>query len=341
MLQSRLTRKFALETPIILAPMAIAGGGELAAACARAGALGLVGGGYGDPAWVAREYALAMDRANGEARARVGCGFITWRLDKDATAFHALLDQQYRPAAILLSFGDPRPYSGYLADAGIPLICQIQNMGQLPMAVEAGASAIVAQGAEAGGHGMNAENGRSSMTFIPEIADWLDRNLTEAEREAVSLVAAGGIADGRGVAAALMLGADGVMMGTRLWATHQALAHDNAKQVAVAASGDDSIRSSIFDILRRKNWPEPYDFRALRNELHREWEGRVEELRLHPEDGRAAYDAGVQAADFTRAHVTVGEGAGLVHNIADAGDLIGRISEQAEALLTGWPARVT
>lgn len=322
---SRFSRRFALDTPIALAPMALATGGALAAATAHAGALGLVGGGYADLAWTQREYGLAL--AHGP-RERIGCGFITWKLDQDASALDWVLEQ--RPVAVMLSFGDPRPYAERIARSGAALVCQVQRVDQVAQAVEAGAAVIVAQGGEAGGHGMNALNGRATITLVPELADWL-----AARAPDTLLLAAGGIADGRTLAAALVLGADGALVGSRLWATRESLAADGAKQQAVRTDGDGTARTEVFDILRRKNWPQPYDFRAIRNGLHREWEGRVEALRAAPDAARAAYDAGVQAGDFERAHATIGEAVGLVHDVPPAGEVIARMTRDARALLGG------
>jgi len=325
-MHTRLTQQFGLTTPIALAPMALASGGALTAACANAGALGLLGGGYGDLTWVQREHALALSLLP-PAAARLGCGFITWKLDEDASALDWLLDQPHTPAALMLSFGDPRPYAARIRQRGVPVICQIQQLAQLPACLEAGAAVIVAQGTEAGGHGMNALNGRGTFSLVPEVADAL-----AAQSPNTLLVAAGGIADGRGMAAALMLGADGVLLGSRLWASAESLAAAGAVKAALAASGDDTARSPVFDILRRKHWPAPFDFRALRNGLHRRWEARVDELRGAPDAARADYDAGVAAGDFARAHVTVGEAVGLMHDAPPAAELIRRITSQAAGL---------
>lgn len=327
---ARLTQRFALHTPVVLAPMALASGGALAAACAQAGALGLVGGGYGDLAWTQREYDLAVSLLAHDAQSlqRLGCGFITWKLDENASALDWLLAQAHTPQALMLSFGDPRPYAPRIAAAGVPLICQVQRLDQVPLALEAGACAIVAQGGEAGGHGMNAQEGRGTLALVPEIADWLAVHAPQT-----LLLAAGGIADGRGLAAALMLGADGVLVGSRLWATQESLAASGAKAQATTTSGDGTARSQVFDILRRKNWPAPYDFRAIRNDLHRQWESRVAELQANPEPARADYDAGVQASDFTRAHATVGEAVGLIQDVPHAAEVIARMTQQARQLL--------
>ena len=327
-LNTRFAQRFQLTTPIALAPMALATGGALAAACAHAGALGLVGGGYGDLAWTQREYALAHDLLKDDtaSHARLGCGFITWKLDENAEALDWVLTQ--KPCAIMLSFGDPRPYAERIAQAGAQLICQVQRLDQVPQALEAGASVIVAQGGEAGGHGANALEGRSTFTLVPEIADYL-----AAHSPDTLLLAAGGVADGRGLAAALMLGADGALVGSRLWATTESLAAAGAKTQATHTNGDGTARSMVFDILRRKNWPAPYDFRAIRNDLHRALESNVAALQATPDAARADYDAGVKAGDFTRAHATVGEAVGLIADIPAAQTVIARITQQAQRLL--------
>lgn len=109
----------------------------------------------------------------------------------------------------MLSFGSPVPFAPRIKAAGATLICQVQNMEHARAAVDVGADVIVAQGAEAGGHGLV----RATFTLVPEIADYLAK-----AAPATVLVAAGGVADGRGLAAALMLGADGALIGSRFWA---------------------------------------------------------------------------------------------------------------------------
>jgi nitronate monooxygenase len=288
----------------------------------------LIGGGYGDLAWTQREYSLATELLTNDAasHARLGCGFITWKLDENADALDWVLTQ--KPCAIMLSFGDPRPYAARIAAAGAQLICQVQRLDQVAHAIQAGASVIVAQGGEAGGHGANALEGRSTFTLVPEIADYL-----AAHSPNTLLLAAGGVADGRGLAAALMLGADGVLIGSRLWATTESLAAQGAKTQATLTSGDGTARSQVFDILRRKNWPAPYDFRAIRNDLHRSLEGDVGALKANPDEARASYDSGVKSGDFSRAHATVGEAVGLIADVPYANEVIVRTTQQAQGLL--------
>ena len=174
------------------------------------------------------------------------------------------------PACLFLSFGDPRPFAAEIAAAGVPLICQVQTLDHARDAVEAGAQVIVAQGGEAGGHGAS----RAVMTLVPEVVDYLTRAAPE-----VLLLAAGGIADGRGLAAALMLGADGVLVGTRLWASAECLAPRPMLEAAVAAGGDATLRSSLPDIARGLDWPAPFTIRTVENDFTRRWQQDPEGLR--------------------------------------------------------------
>lgn len=314
-----------------LAPMALASGGELAASWAAAGALGMVGGGYGDLTWTKREYELAISRlaTQPDSQARLGCGFISWKLDQDCSAFDWLLDHVTPPAAVMLSFGSPTKWARRLTTKGIPVICQIQQVSQLSEAIDCGAVAIVAQGSEAGGHGMNSRDGRSTFTLVPELADRLIEKAPD-----IILLGAGGVSDGRGLAALLMLGADGAIVGSRAWATGESLANQNAQEAAVLATGDETARSSIFDILRQKDWPQPYDFRALRNALHRAWEEREHELRRSPHNAIQSYNDAVERGDYSGAHVTVGEGVGLINDVPSSADLVARITAEAVDCLT-------
>lgn len=259
-LSTRLTRTLGLRHPILSAPMAFAGGGALAAAVSRAGGLGLIGGGYGDPAWLEEQFAAA-------AGERVGVGFITWSLRKSPSLLTDVL--AHRPAAVMLSFGDPRPFAGEIRAAGARLVCQCQEMAHVMDAIEVGADVVVAQGAEAGGHGAS----RATLTFVPEVADHLARHAPQT-----LLLAAGGIGDGRGLAAALVLGADGVLVGTRLWAASEALVHERHHQAIVQTDGDGTLRTTVADIARQIPWPRGFTARIRRNAFTERWHGREAEL---------------------------------------------------------------
>jgi nitronate monooxygenase len=213
-IRNRLTQILGTEHPVLLAPMDLVSGGRLAAAVSHAGGLGLLGGGYGNGDWIERERTRA-------GNARIGCGFITWSLARNPGLLAGVL--RHEPAAVMLSFGDPRPFSSVIHGAGAKLICQVQTVAQACEAMEAAADVIVAQGTEAGGHGQSVP----LVTLLPLVVDACPK---------IPVVAAGGLADGRGLAAAMMFGAEGVLMGTRFYASQEAEGHPEAKRRIVAAA---------------------------------------------------------------------------------------------------------
>ncbi|MDU0311894.1 NAD(P)H-dependent flavin oxidoreductase [Rhizobium sp. 10PS4] len=315
-IRTRLTEFFNIEHPIILAPMTPAAGGALASAVADAGGLGLLGGGYADRPWYKTESSLITNE-------RVGCGFITWAVESDLDLFDRALAE--RPSAMMLSFSDPAKLAARVKQAGVPLICMIHTLEHARRAIDVGADVLVVQGTEAGGHGLVA---RSTMPFVPSVVD-----LVAKVAPSVIVVAAGGIADGRGLAASLMLGADGVLMGTRFWATRESLIHQAAKDKVVAASGDETIRTSVYDIVRQKAWPAGYTGRLLKNGFIDKWHGREEELRtLHSEE-LSKVEAAWASGDYDTANVTVGEAVGLINDLPSAKDVVRRTVREASERL--------
>src|SRR5215203_7399444 len=143
-LQTRITKLLEIEHQILLAPMDLDAIGKIASAVSQAGGLGLIGGGYGNADWLEQEFAAA-------GNARVGCGFITWSLANKPDLLDLAL--RHRPAAVMLSFGDPSPFAAKIKDTGAKLICQVQSLAQAKEAAAMGADILVAQGTEAGGHG--------------------------------------------------------------------------------------------------------------------------------------------------------------------------------------------
>ena len=128
----------------------------------------------------------------------------------------------------------------------------------------------------------------------------------------------------------MTLGADGVVMGSRFWASRESLAPGGAKQLAVATSGDGTTRSRVFDILRQKSWPEGYDFRAIRNDLHRKLDDDIGALVADPAAAIADYQAGVAAGDFSRAHATVGEATGMIRSVASVADIAAQLGKELQ-----------
>jgi nitronate monooxygenase len=309
---TRLTQLLRIKHPILLAPMDLVSDGRLAAAVTRAGGFGMIGGGYGDEKWLAREMDAAGD-------ARVGIGFITWSMAKRPRLLDMALER--RPPAVMLSFGDILPHAQKIKRAEALLICQVQTLEQVKYAAAHDADILVAQGAEAGGHGIS----RGTFAFVPAVVDVAPD---------IPVAAAGGVADGRGLAAALMLGADGVLMGTRFYASKEAAGFAAAKERIVQGVGDQTVRGILFDIVRGNVWPAPYTGRLLRNEFSERWRGREAELLQHQYEESAKYSKAREKGDFDIAGVIAGEAVDLIADILPAAEIVDRMVKEASVLLS-------
>lgn len=316
MLRTRLTERLGIRHPILLAPMVGYAGGKLAGAVSAAGGLGLIGAGSGlIPGLMEREFPLAGNQ-------RVGVGFINWGL---AQRPH-LLDQaiEHKPSAIMLAFGDASLFIAKIRDAGITTICMVQTVEMARVVLAQGADIVVAQGTEAGGHGGQ----RSTLPLVPAVVD-----VAAVERPEAIVVAAGGITDGRGLAAALMLGAEGVLLGTRFAVTEECLVDEATKAKMVAASGDDTLRSHVFDVVRDHPWPREFTGRAVANAVSEEWHGRTTELA-----GNAAVKARVASAaangDISYRPVWAGEGLDMIRAVEPAASVLERLVMETETVLT-------
>jgi nitronate monooxygenase len=322
-LKTRLTDRLGIEHPILLAPMGVMSGGRLAAAVSDAGGLGLIGGGYGDADWLERQFAAA-------GASRVGCGFITWSMARDPKLLDDVLAR--RPAALMLSFGEVQPHASRIKAEGVPLICQVQGMRYLREAVDAGADIVVAEGNEAGGHSGH----RGVFTLVPEAADYLARHAPQTV-----LVAAGGVGDGRGLAAALMLGADGVLVGTRFIACAESEAPEGFRQAIIGADGDSTMKSNSVDVVRKRYWPNPeFVVRVLRNRFVNQWHGREREIEQAIEVEHERFWHAFRAGDADNSGVLMGEVAGLIDDAPPAAQIIARMVDQACRLLGPQSERV-
>jgi nitronate monooxygenase len=313
-IETALTRLLGIEHPILLAPMGSAAGGKLAAAVTNAGGLGLIGSGYANVDAIRKELTEA-------GNARVGIGFILWALERNPSALDVALDA--KPAAVMLSFGDPTPFTGRIRDAGCKIICQVQTLAQAKEAAVAGADVIIAQGRDAGGHSGTT---RGTIGLVPAVVDAV---------APIPVVAAGGISDGRGLAAALALGAAGVSMGTRFTACRESLWDQAMKAATLAAGGDQTEQTRVFDVVRGAPWPAIYPGRALRNAFSARWHGHEEALAADQQGQESAYLA-TDPDDFATRVVWAGEGVDLINDIPTASQIIERIIAQAaETLMQG------
>lgn len=316
---STLQTLLGIQHPLLCAPMAGISGGRLAAAVSRAGGLGFIGGGYGDRDWLLEQFALCEGQP-------FGVGFISWALARQPRLLDVAL--QARPRAVLLSFGELGDLGARVREAGVPLIAQVQTVAQAVDAARAGADIVVAQGGEAGGHG----GWRGTMALVPAVVDAV---------APLPVVAAGGIADGRGLAAALMLGAEGALCGTAFYVCDESLAHDEAKRRLVLARGDDTVKGPMFDWLRGLDWPQgPWSLRTLRNASTDRWATDLAGLRRTLPEQQHAFEQARQHADFDIAPVIAGEAADLVHDRRSAAAVVADFVQQAASLFRQPPSNL-
>ncbi|MEU9056964.1 nitronate monooxygenase [Streptomyces sp. NPDC048384] len=323
MLRTRFTDMFGLAYPVMSAPMALHSGGTLAAAVSAAGGLGSFGGTHPwqGPDWIRAE--IATIRATTDRP--FGVGFITPFLPFTEPLFDATLEE--RPEIVALSFADPQPWLTRAKDAGARVVCQIQNYEDAELAVAAGADILVAQGTEAGGH-------TGSMGLLPFLAGIVRRYPD------VPVLAAGGIADGRTLAAVLTAGADGAWLGTAFLATPEAVeVHDLHKRLIVESDGSDTVWTRAYDIVSGLPWPTAIGARVRRNRFTDEWSGREETLRdrkeeFAPPEGVNPFEA---PPDPDTGQIPYGQSAAFVDAVRPASDVVRAISDEAEAILNSRP----
>jgi NAD(P)H-dependent flavin oxidoreductase YrpB (nitropropane dioxygenase family) len=246
--------------------------------------------------------------------------FLMFLFDEDC--FAAALRE--KPAAIALAW--PRPdqdlkrYIGRAHDAGCKVTLMAGGVPEAERGVAAGADIIVAQGTEGGGH----VGWMASIALTPMVVDAV---------APVPVLAAGGIADGRGLAAALALGADGVLLGTRFLASQEAPMHENFKQAIVDSDGHDTVLTEIPDIAAGVVWPGAMS-RAKRNAFIEHWAGREWALRQHRAEVYAQVQAARQTGNVNNAPLSYGQDAGLIKNVLPAGEIVRQIAREAEEILS-------
>jgi nitronate monooxygenase len=333
-IQTRFTERFGIDHPIMLAPMDQVASGELAAAVTQAGGLGMIGGGYGNSEWLKSAFASAGNHP-------VGVGFITWSVlattstnnrgtatedSADTTVIRQVVQQaiDQSPSLLMVSFGDAEAIIELAKAADIPTCWQIQRLSQAQQAIDAGVDVIVVQGQEAGGHGMD----RGLTSLLPAV-----RTLAGSQQ---IILAAGGIADGRGLASALMLGADGIMMGTRFWASVEASGSEKAKTLITQTGGDQTIRTRVFDIARNADWPHYFTGRVVHNDFSQRWHSKLNDLIDNPDSHRQYYDDS-DPEDFSTRVLIAGEAADLIERVLPAAEIIESTISQATQLLSAAP----
>lgn len=311
MLRTHLTEQWGLRYPILGAPMVGATNGKMARVITKAGALGQIGIAAETPVeYIEEEAAIAR----GDDESRFGIGLMLWALDRRPELFEVAIAA--RPFLLGLAFGSPGPYVERAHAAGILVATQVNTVADAREAEAAGVDLVVAQGTEAGGH----TGFVSTLPLLQGVLDAVN----------VPVLAAGGIATPRGLAAVLAAGAHGAWIGTALVVASEAANTPALRQRIVAAAETDTIHTHTFDDVQRSAWPDRYPGRALKNRFAEAWHGRSKHL---TDEAFAEYAQARARGEYDVAVIYAGEAAGLIHRERSAAEIIREIGEGAEALL--------
>ncbi len=304
-----------VEHPIALGGMGSVYSPQLVAAVSNAGGLGAMGCHHLDADGVRNGTAALRERTNKP----FGLNFLIFDIKEDA--FAAALALQPK----VMAFAWPRPdqdlksYVGRAHDAGCKVTFMANGVPEARKAAEAGADVIIAQGTEGGGH----VGWMASMVLTPMVVDAV---------KPIPVLTAGGVADGRGLAAAIALGADGVLLGTRFLATVESPLHENFKQAIVDSDGYDTALSEIPDIAAGKVWPGAMS-RSRRTKFIEKWSGREWLLRAQQAQALADIQYARKRGDVHEAPLSMGQDAGLIRDVPAAGEIVRRIAAEAEEIL--------
>lgn len=333
-LQTRLTRDYDLDVPIVSAGMASVGMPPLVAAVSEAGGLGILGAALMPPE--------ALRATIRQIRSMTTRPFGVNLLIPFTQKAHVDVCVEERVSVVSFFWGDmPVAFISQIQATGAKVWIQVDSLREAREAAQLGVDAVIVQGSEAGGHNRSTA---TTLTLVPAVVDAI---------APVPVIAAGGIADGRGVVAALALGAEAVSVGTRLLASQEAFAHDEYKRRVVAATVEETARSTIFG----PEWPHA-QARVLRNRVVSEWINRQNEVSYAPEPTEfigktklggleipmpkfsALLPTPETTGDFEEMCMVMGESAGLVKEIKPAGEIVREMAEEARQIMTLWAQRV-
>jgi enoyl-[acyl-carrier protein] reductase II len=306
-LQTPVCDLLGIQLPIFQAGMSTYTTPELVAAVSNAGGVGIIGGLFR----AADELRDEIRRVRELTDRPFGVNHVISQLDRDAID----VTIELRVPVLALAWGRADEIVRRAHEAGMKVIHQVNTPEEAGRAASDGADVIIAQGAEGGGH----VGAMSTLPLVPQVVDVVN---------GVPVLAAGGIADGRGLAAVMMLGAQGALIGTRFLATPEASGRGHSKDVILNALGSQTVASKFFDDVMGLRWPGAL-LRSIRNPLLDRWAQRQQDWTLAADQIRPSLEAALAAGDF----VIAGESAGLVHDIVPAGELVARIAREAEALL--------
>jgi enoyl-[acyl-carrier protein] reductase II len=316
MLRTPVCDVLGIEVPVMQAAIWPATAPELVATVSEEGGLGSIGSVFESADSVERQIARVRELTSRP----FAVNHVVPLLDEEA--FEATL--QAKPAVVSLALGDPGDLVERIHTAGAKVIHQVHTVEQARRVAELGVDVIIAQGSEAGGQGMAL--GVGAMALIPQVVDAVDP---------MPVLAAGGIADGRGLAAALVLGAQGANVGTRFLASEEASADDTWKRAILQTESEDVVRFEVFKEILPSTSDRAYETvpRVMRTSFVEEWRRRPEEARREAERLRAEVMSAVQQR---RPHELVpftGQTAGLIHDILPAAEIVRTMVTEAEQAL--------
>jgi NAD(P)H-dependent flavin oxidoreductase YrpB (nitropropane dioxygenase family) len=305
-----------IEHPIALGGMGSVPAPALVAAVSNAGGLGALGCGFS----TVEQIRVHTAEVRAHTNKPFGLNFLVFNIDEDGFAAGLAL----RPAVMALAWPRPeqdlKPYIARAHDAGCKVTFMCPGVAEATRAAAAGADIIIAQGTEGGGH----VGWQTTLTLVPMVVDAV---------APVPVLAAGGIADGRGLTAALALGAQGVLLGTRFLASKESPLHANFKQAILDSDGHDTQLTEIPDRAAGLVWPGALS-RSRRNGFLDRWAGREWAMRQHRAAAFAAVLEARKNGDSDNAPLPMGQDAGLIHDLPPAGDIVRRIAQEAEEILT-------
>jgi enoyl-[acyl-carrier protein] reductase II len=315
-LRTRFCELFEIDAPILQAAIWPATSPELVAAVSEAGALGTIAGIFGTRESLVEQ----MERVRELTDRPFVVNHVVPSLDEDA--FQATLDA--RPAAVSFALGHPGPLVERAHAAGAKVMHQVHTVAQARQAAELGVDVVIAQGGEAGGQGM--AGGVGAMTLVPQVVDAV---------APIPVLAAGGVADGRGLAAALVLGAAGANVGTRFLASEEASAHEEWKRRIVDSGSADTVRFEAWSSIVSRPPPGAYEVvpRVLRSAFVDEWEARPADAAAQAERLLAEIMGAVRGGRTHEILAFTGQTAGLIGDVRPAAEIVRDLVTGAERAL--------
>jgi NAD(P)H-dependent flavin oxidoreductase YrpB (nitropropane dioxygenase family) len=315
MIHTRLCDLLGITHPVVLGGMGSATTAPLVAAVSNAGGFGTLGTSAFNAATLASEISAIHERTEKP----FGINHLLFQIQEEM--FVVTLRAKPTVAAFAWARKDQnlRDYFQRAHDAGCKVMHMAGEVAEALRAAEAGADVIVAQGTEAGGH----VGWMASLPLVPMIVKVV---------APLPVLAAGGIADGRGLAAALALGAEGVLLGTRFMATSEAPIHDNFKRAIVKSDGHDTVLTEIPDLVSQRVWPGAMS-RAQRNRFIERWAGREWAIRQNASTLGKELAAARAAGDIDNASLSFGQDAGLIDSIRTVHNVVRDIVAEAEQII--------